>query len=298
MSSKSSVSGTPGRRRKPDEADSIEGLAAPPDRRKGARRRRRRSSRAKAPGTKLLPLLLGALGVAVVALAVVLVLQFVGGGAQAPEDPVPAAFEIHDSGSEVLATREVDSRPLNKGELFGEDAKTIESESQGISFELQTSSLVEDCASAVWGEAVRSALADADCTQAARAGYTSADYVGAVAMFNLKDAEAAQAVATALQPPKDTQSKQTGFISVPTPEEDPFSSLGAGYSAAEATVSGHYLTVLWVQSIESDDPAARESLVSPLIALNSFRDPLYNREVQLETFEENQENQQGTTAVS
>ncbi|WP_131098224.1 hypothetical protein [Streptomonospora litoralis] len=234
-------------------------------------------------------MLLGALGVAVVALVVVLVLQFATGGADAPENPVPAAFEIHDSGTEILATREADSRPLNKSELFGEDAKQIDSESQGITFELQSSSLSEDCASVVWGDDVRTALSEADCTQAARAGYTSDKYVGAVVMFNLRDQEAGQAVATALQPPKGEQAQPGGFIAVPTPEEDPFSSLGAGYSAAEATVSGHYLTVTWVQSIDSDDPSQRESLVSPIIALNSFRDPLYNRVVQLENLQEAQQ---------
>nr|WP_255429810.1 hypothetical protein [Streptomonospora sp. PA3] len=270
-------------------------MAAPsPARRKGARRRRRGPSRAGSRG-RLLPILLGALGVAVVALVVVLVVQFTAGGATAPENPVPTAYEVHDSGNEVLATREADSRPLNKGELFGEDSKRIDSESQGITFELQTSSLTDDCASAVWGERVSAALADAGCTQAARAGYTSDGYVGAVAMFNLRDQKAANAVATALQPPKDAAAEPAGFIEVPAAEEDPFSSLGAGFSAAEATVSGHYLTVAWVQSIESDDPAERESLVSPLITLNNFRDPLYHRVVQLENL---QEAQQGTVPTA
>ncbi|MFD0776369.1 hypothetical protein ACFQZ2_20745 [Streptomonospora algeriensis] len=246
----------------------------------------------------MLPLLLGALGVAVVALVVVLVLQFATGGAEAPENPVPAAFQIHDSGSEVLATRETDSRPLNKSELFGGDAEQIDSKSQGITFQLQTSSLSKDCASAVWGTGVRTALADADCTQAARAGYTSEDYVGAAAMFNLRDTEAAQAVATALQPPKNPEADPSGFIAVPAAGEDPFSRLGAGYSAAEATVSGHYLSVVWVQPIDSKDPAERVSLVSPLIALNNFRDPLYSREVQLENFQQNQEAQQSTVPTS
>src|SRR5690625_3300046 len=263
VSSKSSVSGTPGRRRKPDEADSsIEGLAAAPARRKGARRRRKGGPSRARSRSRLLPVLLGALGVAVVALAVVLVLQFASGGAAAPENPVPESFEIHDSGSELLATREADSRPLNKGELFGEDAEQIESESQGVTFDMQASSLSKDCAAAVWGGEVRSALSDAGCTQAAAAGYTSDTYVGAVVMFNLRDQKAAQTVATALQPPKGEEAEPGGFIAVPSAEKDPFSSLGAGFSAAEATVSGHYLTVTWVQSIDSDDPAERKSLIS------------------------------------
>ncbi|GAB3461376.1 hypothetical protein GCM10027570_47230 [Streptomonospora sediminis] len=283
------MSGTPGRRRKTDEADSaIEGLAAGPARRKGARRRRRSSSRAK-PRGRMLPILLGVLGVAVVALVVVLVLQFVSGGAAAPANPVPTAYEIHDSGNEVLATRESDSRPLNKRELFGEDNKQIDSDSQGITFELQSSSLGKDCSAAVWGDRVRTALSDAGCTQAAQAGYTSADHVGAATIFNLRDQQAAQAVATALQPPKGEQADPAGFITVPAAEEDPFSSLGAGYSAAEATVSGHYLTVTWVQSVDSTDPAERESLVSPLIVLGGFRDFMYNRVVQLENLQEQQQ---------
>ncbi|NYI94782.1 hypothetical protein HNR12_001059 [Streptomonospora nanhaiensis] len=233
----------------------------------------------------MLPLLMGALGVAVVALAVVLVLQFVSGGS-APENPVPTAYETHDTGDEILATREVDSRPLSEGEIFG-DAEEIDSSSQNVTFTLAESGLTEDCASAVWGEEVAAALADADCTQAARAGYTSGDYLGAAVMFNLRDQEAAQAVATALKPPKDPEAEPAGFITVPGADGE-LADLGAGYSAAEATVSGHYLTVTWVQATDSTDTAERESLVSPLIALSAFRDPLYNRVVQLETLQESQ----------
>ncbi|MDA8369845.1 MAG: hypothetical protein M0026_08225 [Nocardiopsaceae bacterium] len=281
--SESSVAGSAGRRRKTDEADSIAGLDASPSRRKGARRRRR-SGRSGAGGKgrgKALPLLLGALGLAVVALVAVLVVRFMAGGDAAPANAAPAVYGIYDSEniSEVLSSQEQDSRALAEGELFERGNEEIES--QGITFTLAASSLSEDCAAAVWGEAVQKALADAGCTQAARAGYTSGDHVGLAAMFNLRDTEAAQAVAEALQPPKDPEAEAPGFVTVPT-EEAPFDKLGAGYSAAEATVSGHYLVVTWVQSVDSTDPAEKESLTSPLIALGGFQDPLYRRVVQYE----------------
>ncbi|WP_084469071.1 hypothetical protein [Nocardiopsis trehalosi] len=279
--SESSVSGSRGRRRKTDEADAIEGLAAPARRTgaKGSRRRRKGGGKKRSP---LLLVLLGLLGAAVVALAVVLVLRFTGGGAAAPENARPAAYGVFDSQniSEALPTREADRRPLAEGEMFERGNEEIDS--RGITFTLAASSLSDDCAGAVWGDAVTEALAAADCTQVARAGYTSDEYVGVAAMFNLADTEAAQAVAESMEPPTDPEAEAPGFVLPPT-DEEPFNVLGAGFSQAEATVSGHFLVVTWTQATDSTDPAEREQLTSPLIALSGFQDPLYRRVVQMES---------------
>ncbi|MFW5417444.1 hypothetical protein J0910_12605 [Nocardiopsis sp. CNT-189] len=279
MSSSDSSGAAPrkgGRRRKTDEA---EGSPAPGRRSAGSRRRPERGG-AEDGGKKrgkALPILLGALGLAVAALAVVLVLQFTSSGPEAPEDARPSSYTIvyeSERMSEVLSDQEVDSRPLAEGEMFERDNKEIES--QGITFALKATSLEDDCSAAVWGDEAAAALSDAGCTQAARAAYDSEDYVGVAALFNLRDAEAAQAVAEALEQPKSPEDKGPGFIANPG-GEDPLTRLGTGYSRAEASVNGHYLMVVWAQDKSSEDPTEHQDLTSPLIALNSFKDPLYRR---------------------
>ncbi|WP_017540498.1 hypothetical protein [Nocardiopsis halophila] len=275
-----------GRRRRTGGADPAEEADGAPRRRSGGGSRRRADAGgedgAKKRG-KALPVLLGALGVAVVALVGVLVWNVMAGGAKAPEQARPTTYSVYGSESmgEALVSQEVDSRPLSEGEMFERDNKEIDS--QGIVFELSAQSLTEDCSAAVWGDPVVKALEDAGCTQAASAGYVSDDYVGAVVLFNLRDTEASEAVADAMEQPllSDEDEESPGFIVNPG-EEDPLTRLGAGFSRAEASVNGHYLMVSWAQDKSSEDPAEREDLTAPLIALNSFQDPLYRRVVELE----------------
>ncbi|MFC4561375.1 hypothetical protein ACFO4E_05875 [Nocardiopsis mangrovi] len=291
-SSESSVPASRGRRRKTDDADAIEGLAVPPSRGRGGRRRKGGTGGAKGgkdagDGTRskgrrrALPILLTVLGLGVVALVVVLVMRFTSGGAAAPENARPVVYGIYDSASigESLPDAQADSRPLAEGEMFERGNEEIES--QGITFTLAASELSEDCAAAVWGDELRTALADAGCAQVARGAYTADDYVGVAAMFNLADTASSQALAEAMQPPGSLEAEAPGFV-VPPSTEAPFDTLGGGYSQAEATVSGHYLMVTWVQRLESTDPAERERLTSPLIALGGFQDPLYRRVVQVQ----------------
>ncbi|GAB3205938.1 hypothetical protein ACQEU5_00420 [Marinactinospora thermotolerans] len=221
-----------------------------------------------------------ALGVAVAALAVVLVMEFTGGGGA--RQAVPAAYQVYSSGesTEMLASREDDPRPLAESEVFERGNEKIDS--QGLEFTLTAKALDDTCANAVWGDALVAALEEADCTQVARGGYTSADHVGVAAMFKLRDTEAAQAVAAAMELPEGEEAEPSGFL-VPPSTDEPFDKLGSGYSAAEATVNGHYLVVTWVQPLASTSPEEREDLTSPLIALGNFDFPLYRRVLERES---------------
>ncbi|MBB6172368.1 hypothetical protein HNR23_002428 [Nocardiopsis mwathae] len=301
--------GSRGRRRKNDDAEAIEGLAADPrrpedgaageahtagpvsPRPKGSRRRRpERPGKAGGSGDaggsgrksfgRAIPILLGALGVAVIALVVALVLQFMPGAA-APEQSRPVSYTVIGSGdglNEALASQEVDSRPLNESEVFRDE----EISSQGITFTLADRTFTEDCSELVWGEDLKQALADAGCTQAARGAYTSDDYVGLAVLFNLADTEGSRAVADAMELPDDPDSDAGGFVLTGAGDDEGTAALGAGYNEAEATVSGHYLLVTWAQPQGSTSAEEKESLSSPLIALSSFRDLLFRRMAQLE----------------
>ena len=234
----------------------------------------------------MLPLLVGALVVALIALGAVLYVQLSedGEGDETPQESRAAVYRVVDTGNmnEVLASRDVDTRDLNAGELF--ERRTAEISSQSIEFVLRDSELVGDCSEAVWGEEVEEALAAADCTQAGMATYVADNYFGAATVFNLDDVEDSRAVANAMDLPEPEEEGEEpvdpGFILPPSGEE-PFDRLGSGYSAADAIVSGHYLVVVWVQATGSDSVEDRVSLASPLVALANFRDPLYRRMVEL-----------------
>ncbi|GLU45918.1 hypothetical protein [Nocardiopsis ansamitocini] len=283
-STESPASGTPGRRRKPA------GAAPSGEGRSEERANRARGSRRKGGGRRsgkrgpIVPVLLGVLGLAVVGLVVVLLLDLLGPGATAGE-AMPTRYEVYDSGeaSEVLPEREMDPRPLNEEEVFGRGNAEITG--QGMTFALASQSLSENCSEAVWGDKAAAALAEADCSQAARAGYASDDYVALATLFKLRDIDAAKAVAAALEPVADEDgAEQPGFL-VPPTTDAPFDVLGAGFSSAEATVNGHYLIIIWVQSIGSQTPEDTEDLSSPLIALNvKFDMPVLYRVGERENF--------------
>ncbi|GAA1444138.1 hypothetical protein [Nocardiopsis tropica] len=300
--SEPSASGPAGRRRKNSESDEV---SAGPSSRTGGRRRAGGRRKQETKGRRR-PLLVVA-GVAVVALAVLGTVLYMrlgeGDGAdQAAQETRPVMYRVIDTGrmNEVLASREGDSRALNAGELF--ESRNAEISSQEIDFTLRDSDLSEDCSAAVWGEQVRTALAEADCTQAGRATYVSDTYFGVTAVFNLADVEGSRAVAAAMNAPEADEagadeegdaSPDSGFVLSPS-GADPFDRLGEGYSASDAIVSGHYLVVVWVQPTNSESVEERVSLSGPLVALANFRDPLYRRMVQLDDGSETGQTDEGT----
>ncbi|GHC88125.1 hypothetical protein GCM10007079_32840 [Nocardiopsis terrae] len=256
-------------------------------RRRGGGRRKKEPKRF----GRMLPLLVGALVVALIALGTVLYFQLSGEDAeeQVAQETRPALYRVQDSGdtsnvNEVLASREADSRPLNEGELF--ERHNAEISGQSIDFTLRDSDLTEDCSAAVWGALARQALADADCSQAGRATYLSDGYFGVVGVFNLADIEGSRAVADALNLPEAEEGAEEeeaaepvedpGFV-LPPSGESPFDRLGAGYSSADAIVTGHYLVVVWVQPTDSESVEERVSLATPLVTLANFRDPFFRR---------------------
>ncbi len=231
--------------------------------------------------------LVGTLVVALVALGVVLFFQLSGdeGSEAAAPQTRPADYKVRDAGNmnEVLASREIDGRVLNEGELF--ERRNAEISSQSIDFTLEESELTDDCSSTVWGEQATQALADAECSQAGRAAYLSDNYFGVATVFNLADVEGSRAVAEALNLPEpeggepEEEIVDPGFVLPPSGAE-PFDRLGSGYSAADAIVSGHYLVVVWVQPTDSDSVDERVTLSTPLVALANFRDPLFRRMIE------------------
>ncbi|MFB8761655.1 hypothetical protein [Nocardiopsis alba] len=299
--SEPSTPGRPGRRRKnsePDESRTSTAPSAEGGRRRGGGRRKKEAGR---PGRTLI-IVVVALVVVLAVLGTFLFLRFTGdeGEDAAAQQTRPVVYKVRDAGSmnEVLASREVDSRPLNEGELF--ERRNAEISSQSIDFTLRDSDLTEDCSAAVWGQEVTDALAAADCSQAGRATYVADGYFGVAAVFNLADVEGSRAVADAMEAPEpeDGESAEEvvdpGFLLAPS-GSDPFDRLGSGYSAADAIVSGHYLVVVWVQPTDSESVEERVTLSTPLVALANFREPLFRRLVEYSDGDEGGETGTGET---
>ena len=277
----SPVSGAPGRRRKPpapapqDHAGRSRGTR----RRKGGRRANRRSP--------LIPILVGALIIAVIALVVTVVLQFTGSSDSQTIQAMPSRYQVYESGqaNELLANRDDDPRPFTERDFFREGDTDISS--RELTFTLHAQDITENCTEAVWGPRAVATVEGADCSQVVRAAYLSDDYLGVAAVFKLRDIEASRALADGLAPADDDPEGGGGFLVPPTTEE-PFTQLGSGYSSAEATVNGHYLLVLWVQSKTSTSTEEIEVLQQPLVTLSRFDMPIYQRINERKNFLETQ----------
>ncbi|MFI6576515.1 hypothetical protein ACIBFB_11985 [Nocardiopsis sp. NPDC050513] len=283
------ASGTTANRTRDGDPD---GAPDGPSTRSGGRRRGggRRKREPRRRGPLLLVVLAVVVALALVGVGAVLFLRSSddGGGGAAPVQTRPAAYTVRDIGdgssvNEVLASREDDSLPLNESELFEGRNAEIANADETIVFTLRDSDLAEDCSTAVWGQDLADAVADAGCTQVGRAAYVSETYFAVTAVFNLADVEASRTLAATMVDPEDAaeggaadNAAVRGFVLAPS-GADPFDRLGEGYSASDAIVSGHYLIVVWVQPTASASVDDRVSLAGPLVALANVNDPLLRR---------------------
>lgn len=98
-----------------------------------------------------------------------------------------------------------------------------------------------DCASAVFGSALQSAVRKHGCSQVMRASYlsTAKKVMGTIGVLNLTDSTAASAVG------KVTGSSE--FIAQLTASSGPTHNLTKGTGLEEAEVKGHYLILTWVE---------------------------------------------------
>ncbi|WP_243597599.1 hypothetical protein [Thermobifida halotolerans] len=245
----------------------------------------------------MVPVLIGVLVVAVAAVAVVAVMRFTGPGEPTAVTAMPNRYQVYESGqaNELLANRDDDPRPFTERDFFAEGDSDIGS--GDLAFTLQAQSITEDCTEAVWGSRALAAVESADCSQVVRGGYVSADHIGVAAVFKLRDVEASRTLAKGLDPSEDEEaaegSEGGGFL-LPPSSEAPFDALGTGYSSAEATVNGHYLLVLWVQSKDSASAEEVEVLQDPLVTLSRFDMPIYQRINERKNFLESNGQDTGT----
>jgi hypothetical protein len=147
-----------------------------------------------------------------------------------------------------INTATQDSKPMTLDEVFADpEAKAQKDSGDGTVFNLQgTGRLDTDCASTVWGAALKSALQSYGCTQVVRAAYVSDNqrWVGQLAIFNLKDVTSANALLDDLDP----KSGKGFFLPVSGPA--PVDKFGTAGTGAESGAYGHFVVVGWAGRVD------------------------------------------------
>jgi hypothetical protein len=235
--------------------------------------RRRRSSR----GSNRSLFIIGGAAVAVliVVIAVAVVAMTGGDGkknqAAAASRVKPKIYVNTPPNSLVnkLNLRSKDKRPLNKGEVFGDDAKTVKS--KGYTFTLAGSE-VSDCVSATWGEELQADLKKFGCTQVARGAYISQDkkYLGQFIALNLDQLQGAEQIVRDLDP-----NSNAGFVSPLTAAGA--ENFGSGFSAAYSQSYGHYVAISWVERAGGAPPQTMNELLNASIAIERADEFVWER---------------------
>jgi hypothetical protein len=220
---------------------------APGPRRRGGRLLRR-------------PVLLGAAGVLVLAAAAGVGYQFLGkshtavihpGTSLALPTSNPTAGSPYFSAKlgkwQHISTRKLDPAPLSVTELYPPAFILAGSHTQ---YTRATAAAEKNCALAVFGDQLQTALQSAKCTQVVRASYVSGDgkMMGTIGVVNLTTATAA-----------GQAGKVTGADQVIAPlssSRGPTKNLLKGTGVVYAEVKGHYLILMYAEFTNLKSPSA------------------------------------------
>jgi hypothetical protein len=172
------------------------------------------------------------------------------GAAGSPSAAAPSSSGTKSLGPwQHIGTRADDPTPLTLGQLF---PATF---SSGGSYVRTAEAGSSDCASALFGSALQSAVRKHGCSQVMRASYlsTAKKMMGTIGVLNLTNSAAASAVG------KVTGSSE--FIAQLTSAHGPTHNLTKGTGLEEAEVKGHYLILTWVEftSLHAPSTAAEKT---------------------------------------
>jgi hypothetical protein len=191
-----------------------------------------------------------------------------GNGAGAP--PTVWVGTAASSGTAKLNLRSADQRPLNEGEVFTGEVKSV---THGkYTFNLADSQLSNDCRAVTWGQRLQTDLRKYGCTQIARGAYLTTDkrHVGQFIAINLERLEGADQIVRDLDPQTNA-----GFV---LPLNAPgVSKFGAGFSAAYGQPFGHYVVLSWVQRNGGGRPDSMNELLDASVAIEGADDFVWQR---------------------
>jgi hypothetical protein len=244
-----------------------------------AEERERKPSRRRRParGSNRNLLVIGGAAVVVLIVVVVIAVVTMGGGddkkgqAAAAARVTPKVYVNTPANSLVnkLNERSKDKRPLNKSEVFGDDAKSV---SHGNYHFTLVGSQLSDCASVTWGQELQNDLRKYGCTQVARGAYVSQDkkYLGQFVAMNLEQLQGAEQIVRDLDP-----NSKAGFVS-PLAAQGA-ENFGSGFSAAYSQSFGHYVVISWVERAGGAQPQTMNELLDASIAIERADDFVWER---------------------
>jgi hypothetical protein len=166
-----------------------------------------------------------------------------GSPAAAPSSLPPASPSPTLGPFGHIATRAADPVPITVAQLFP-DTFALD----GVSFLRTTSQPGANCAAAVIGAALSSAVQGGTCSQVVRASYlaTAEKAMGTIGVLNLStEPVAAQAGKAA---------DAGDFIGQLQGPSGPTKTLGQGTGVEEAVIKGHYLILIWAQFTNGAQP--------------------------------------------
>ncbi|GII54013.1 hypothetical protein Pth03_24020 [Planotetraspora thailandica] len=212
------------------------------------------------------------------AVGLVLLANSIAGGSTVPEEPSsdpfgqarPAAYEAWSSPKQFgpIADRSADKAPLTAKEVFG--TKTL---SEGkIALKRVGTRLDKSCADVVWGSDLARRLAAADCQEAVRGLYTTADgtYVAQYTLFNLSDVKAADNLVDDLK-----GVSQNAWVRPLDPAKAGFQ----GYTEASGQAMGHFVGLSWIGRADGAEPGPKDDFVMLGLAVRDTEKALYRRVV-------------------
>jgi hypothetical protein len=191
-----------------------------------------------------------------------------GSGSVLPTVYVPASA---NEGTKKLDQRTGgDQRPLNEGEVFTDQAKSV---THGqYTFALAGSEVSGNCQKAAWGGRLQADLKTYGCTQVVRGAYLSKDqrHVGQFIALNLDKIEGSDQIVRDLDPQVNA-----GFI-IPL-SANGVTKFGAGFSAAYPEIYGHYVVISWVQRKGGARPDTMNELLDASLAIERAADFVWGR---------------------
>ncbi|WP_336209183.1 hypothetical protein [Nonomuraea sp. LPB2021202275-12-8] len=190
-----------------------------------------------------------------------------------PDAALPQSFQGWASPKlfEPVADRSKDAKPLTAKEIFGQ--KTLTGEKK-LTMKLAGSRIDADCSATLWGAELIARVAAAQCTQAARGLYTSADgrYIGQYTLLNLRDGKAAAELVESLE------TLYRGGWTLPL-ESSKVTYPAGGYTEAGGYALGHYVGLVWVGRSDGAEPTAKDDYVSLALTLRGAEKAIYRRVV-------------------
>lgn len=231
---------------------------------------------------RLLVIIGSTFGILAAAVALVLVISGLGGQATPqrqissvldPSLAIPDTFHGWASPKlfDPITDRKADAKPLTDKELFAQKNLAVDKKQ---TLKMAASALEADCGAALWGQDLLQQVADAGCTQVARAAYLSSDqrYVAQYTLLNVRDGKAAAALVESMK-----TLYRGGWVKPVDPDKAPFTA--GGYSQGGAYALGHYVGLVWLAKVDGTDPTAKDDLVSLALTLRGAEKPIYRRVV-------------------